>query len=322
MKKEGMPMADFHQDTLNPKLSEILDNPKFDYSKERIQQLPKEGLQKLDIVFSSVYKRMSEEEKAAALSGNEEVLSKLRTDEQKILDYYHASEDFKIITRPEDLQGEQPADQNSIVLHKEGGDIISDPDIIDDLYNRGVRSVGLMYNHDNQLGGGASGDKKRGLTVLGKRVVDKMMQSNMIIDISHANRKTADDILERVGDYEKTVATHTAPGEGQRFITKELIRKIAGKGGVVGFTPNKAFFPDFEKFMNNFKEVSDATGSVKNIAVGTDFGGVDAEQLFHQLDEIGKLSRIAEKLSEEGKFSDEEINDIMYGNIARIVNKL
>ncbi len=317
-----MPIADFHQDTLNPQLAEILENPELDHARERNKQLPREGLAKLDLIFSSVYRRLTETEQQAATSGDTSGLEQLRADESALLDFYNASEDFRIITRPEDLHIERTPDAHSVVLHKEGGDIISDPAVVSELYERGVRSVGPLYNHDNQLGGGARGDKRRGLTDLGKRIIDSLMEKGMIIDIAHANRKTAQDILERVRNYEKIAATHTALGSSERMIDEKLLRAIADRGGVVGFTPNQAFFPSLEKFIETFKQASDSAGSAKHVAVGSDFGGVDADQLFTQLDNVGKMSVIAEKLSEEGHFTDDEIRDIMYGNIARIVARL
>ena len=58
------------------------------------------------------------------------------------------------------------------------------------------------------------------------------------------------------------------------------------------------------------------------MAVGTDFGGLDAKYLFSEFDELGKLALIAEKLSEQAGFSDDDIAKIMYGNVERIVRKL
>ena len=124
----------------------------------------------------------------------------------------------------------------------EGGDIITDPDVVEELYARGARSIGPLYSHDNQLSGGAAGDKNRGLTPFGRSIIDRMVEKGMIIDTAHANHKTTLDILERVRQYKKVAATHTALGEKERFLTPELLKEIAARGGVVGFTPAKPFF--------------------------------------------------------------------------------
>jgi len=217
-------------------------------------------------------------------------------------------------------------------LHLENGDIITSPEVVDELYKWGVRSVGLMYNHDNQIGGGAgtSSNKDRGLTSLGKKIVGQLMERGMVIDLAHANQKTADDILEQVENYNKTAVTHTALRNPhmssqinpERLIDKAMLKQIAKKGGVVGFTPTTHFMPSMEAYIDQIKQASDLTGSAKNIAVGSDMGGLNAQDLFKELKEIGQLGIIAEKLSEKANLTDEQIADIMFGNIKRIVDSL
>lgn len=314
--------ADFHQDTINPKLAEILDNPEMSHARERDKQLPKEGLRKVDLVFSSIYRRASKEVKEAVLQGDKHTLAMLRAETAKIIDYYSCTKNFRIIEKYEDLQLEEDYNANNTVLHLEGGDIIDSPTIVDELYKRGVRSIGPLYSHDNLLGGGAGGNENRGLTSFGKKAIDRIVKLGMVIDISHANRRTANDILERVRGYKKAVATHTGLGTTQRTVSPELIKKIAERGGVVGFTPATPFFPTFEKFIDQLKQTSDLVGSTQHLAIGTDFGGLDAIHLFKEFDDIGKIAVIAEQLSERGGLSDEEITQIMYGNVERIVKAI
>jgi membrane dipeptidase len=320
-KMEGLKVADFHQDALNPRLAEILSNPELAYAKDRARQLPRKGLLELDLIFASIYRRINSELKAAALAGNKDTQDFIKQDLFKIIDYYRGTDDFRIIENPGDLKLPKENKTNA-VLHLEGGDIITDENVIEELYARGVRSIGPVYSHDNQIGGGASGDASRGLTPFGIGLIDKMMRKGIIIDIAHANRKTAQDILERVQEYRKIAATHTGFGKKERFITPELLKEIAKRGGVIGFTPAKPFFPTLKDFIEGLKKASDITGSADHLAIGTDFGGIDNRDLYLELDEIGKLSTIAEKLSEDGRFTDEAIAKIMYGNIVRLVNEL
>ena len=313
--------ADFHVDLANPWMAKILSNPELNHAEKRAGQLTPAGLSKVDMIFASVYRRINDEQKAIAKEGDLEKQEAIKQDHFKIIDYYKSTEDFNIIEKPEDLKLDIK-DRINIVLHLECGDIITDPKVVDELYKRGIRSVGPMYNQDYQIGGGAGGDKERGLTPMGKKIIDKMVELGIIIDTSHANRKTAQDILDRVRDYKKAAITHTAFGEKERFITPELLKEISARGGVVGFTPAKPFFPTLTNYIEGLKKASDITGSSENLAIGTDFGGLDAHHLYEELDEIGKLSIVAEKLSEEGKFSDEDIAKIMYGNIERVVKEL
>ena len=247
---ERMRFADFHQDRLNPWLAEILGKPELSHAKERAVQLPKEGLRQVDLIFASVYRRINNEMKQAAREGNTEALQGLQADNEQLIQYYQTTEDFRVIEKPDDIILEPSYDANNVVLHLEGADFVTSPDIVDELYARGVRSIGPLYSHDNLLGGGASGNANRGLTARGKEVVDRMLKHGMIIDLAHANRRTAHDILERVQEYEKIFATHTALGTPQRTVTTTLLKKIAERGGVVGFTPAKVFFPSFQKFID------------------------------------------------------------------------
>ena len=320
---ERMRFADFHMDRLNPFLEEILGNPEFRYAVARKKQIPSEGLNKLDLFFASIYRRATEEIRTGAKSGDENILSSVRREHEKIIDYYNTAANFHVINKPEDLHLEPSGyDANNVVLHLEGGDTISNPDIVDGLYESGVRSVGLLYNHDNLLGGGAKGDTARGITPLGKRVVDRMLEKGMVIDIAHANRRTTNDILERVGDYPKAVATHTALGNAERHLSPELLKKIAAGGGVVGYTAAKPMFSSFSDYINAYRNSRDLLGSADNLAIGSDFGGLDAQDLFSEFDEIGKLSKVAEALSEKANFSDADVEKIMYGNVERIVKQL
>lgn len=319
---ERLRFADLHQDRLNPVLAEVLNNPEFRYAAERRKQFTPQGLRTLDLAFVSLYRRANEEVKDAALHGDEQVLGPVRADYLRIADYYNAVREFRVIERPQDIMLGDDYERNNVVLHLESGDIISSPQVVDELYERGVRSVGPLYSHDNLLGGGAAGSGDRGLTALGKRVIDRMLDKGMVVDIAHANRRTANDILDRVGDYKKVIASHTGIGQQQRFVDVDIIRQIAQRGGVVGFTPSKPFFPSLDAYLSAVRETSERIGNVDVLAVGTDFGGLDAVHLFEDFDEIGKLGYLAERLSVDEKFTDEEVSKIMFGNVERIVKEL
>ncbi|MFZ5390741.1 MAG: dipeptidase, partial [Patescibacteria group bacterium] len=275
---------------------------------------------KIDLVFSSIYRRIDEKLKEKMTEENDEVRQTIRNDYETIINFYHLAEGFKIIEKPEDLDLNQDSKNMDVVLHLEGGDVITKPEDLEELYVRGIRSVGILYNHDNLLGGGARGDKSRGLTSLGFKIVDKIREMNMVIDIAHCNRKTAGQVIDRLDSYNKLAVTHTGLGESERLVDLDLVKKISSAGGVVGLTPVKGFFPNFSKYLDSFKMISDKIGSVKNLAIASDFGGVDSKYLFKEFDDIGKISRIAEGLSSRGGYSDEEIADIMYGNLERLVN--
>ena len=76
------------------------------------------------------------------------------------------------------------------LLGVEGLDYLESIDDIDELYKLGMRSTNIVWNNQNKFGGGAKAPKEAGLTDLGKELVEKLVKTNIAIDLSHANEKT------------------------------------------------------------------------------------------------------------------------------------
>ena len=60
-------------------------------------------------------------------------------------------------------------------------------DRLEVLYGLGLRSAGLVYSNSNQLGSGLAEQSDGGLTALGRRVVERMNDIGMLVDIAHAS---------------------------------------------------------------------------------------------------------------------------------------
>ena len=78
----------------------------------------------------------------------------------------------------------------------EGLDYLEKLEDLDEIYNLGVKSTNIVWNNDNKFGGGAKGDKNRGLTDLGRKLVQKLVDKKIAIDLSHSSKKTFYDIIE------------------------------------------------------------------------------------------------------------------------------
>ena len=87
----------------------------------------------------------------------------------------------------------------------EGLDYLKDINDIEILYNLGVRSVNIVWNNDNKFGGGAKGNKDRGLTDEGKKLVRKLVDVGIAIDLSHANEKTFYNIVDLLDELPSNV---------------------------------------------------------------------------------------------------------------------
>ena len=77
---------------------------------------------------------------------------------------------------------------------------------VEELYEAGVRFLGLVWNGENELGSGHN-NEKRGLTEFGRRVIRQMEQLSMIVDVSHLNDRGFDQVCE-VGE-RPFIATHS-----------------------------------------------------------------------------------------------------------------
>lgn len=126
----------------------------------------------------------------------------------------------------------------SIALGIENGYAIgNDLSLLDKYYKWGVRYITLCHSKNNDLCDSSTdpdGEEHGGLSEFGKKVVAKMNDLGILIDLSHASDKTVLDVLE----VSKTpvFASHSCASyfnEIPRNIKDELIKKIAQKGGVV-----------------------------------------------------------------------------------------
>lgn len=218
----------------------------------------------------------------------------------------------------------------------EGLDYLEKIEDIDTIYNLGVRSVNIAWNNDNKFGGGAKGEKERGLTDLGQKLVDKLVDKKIAIDLSHANEKTFYDIinlcidLKQKGKNPIVFASHSNVQKlcnVPRNLTDDQIIKIKQLDGVIGIVGVKQFCIKEKSFDNNknkyynayikhIKYVKDSLGGVNNIAVSTDdmtYYGTRYYKNFNVFKQENMRCEV-EKLLFVNGFSRNEIEKILYRN--------
>ena len=108
-------------------------------------------------------------------------------------------------------------------------------DRVDTFYSLGLRSVQVTYNYQNWAGAGCKERTNSGLSEFGVQLVEKLNDTNMLVDCSHANMQTMADTI-RVS---KTpiIVSHTGCASvhtNDRNTTDENLRLLADNGGVVG----------------------------------------------------------------------------------------
>lgn len=233
-------------------------------------------------------------------------------------------DDIKICTDSRQIESAHGARKIAAILSVEGAHPLgSELERLDELYELGVRGIGLTWENSNDFASSAKDEesgKGKGLTPLGRKLVAKMNKLGMIVDVSHAGAKTFSDCIEL--SKAPTIASHScarALCHHYRNLTDDQIRALAAKGGVIGvnFYPKylvkrgSAYVASVIRHIKRFVEV----GGIECAAIGSDFDGVP--KLPIGLEDCGKMQIIALGLTKEG-FSDAGIRKIAADNFLRV----
>jgi membrane dipeptidase len=108
-------------------------------------------------------------------------------------------------------------------------------DRIDILYGLGVRAMGITYSEANALGSGLKEPRDGGLTVLGKRAVERMNRLGMLIDCSHCGDQTTLDVI--AASEKPIILSHIgarALWDSNRLAPDDVLTACAAKGGLIG----------------------------------------------------------------------------------------
>lgn len=207
----------------------------------------------------------------------------------------------------------------SFLLSVEGADSIEKDSVaLETFFNLGVRSIGLTWNYRNGLAGGCA--QEGGLTELGKRVIKKMENLGIALDLAHLNEESFFQALEVS---EKPVfVSHTAcrsVHEHMRNITDEQIKAVAKGGGVVGICGVPKFVGELniKKVVDHFMHAIKVAG-IEHVVIGTDFGAMTDEKLISGFQEVNNLPKLIETLR-KGGLSNEDIEKICHGNLERFL---
>ena len=118
--------------------------------------------------------------------------------------------------------------QNTTAL---GGDL----DRVQTLARLGVRIVQLTYNVRNTVGDGATVADDRGLSAFGSRVVERLQDDGVLVDLSHSSERTCLDALALAR--RPMVISHSgcrAVADHPRNKSDAELRRLAEGGGVIG----------------------------------------------------------------------------------------
>ena len=173
------------------------------------------------------------------------------------------------------------------VLGVEGADFLdSDLELLDIVYQKGVRVLQLVHYGKNSFGSIGLGWKGRipteeehtGLTEDGRRLCRRCNEMGVLLDLSHADERTLAGALD--ASISPIMVSHTGPRSRQqffpRFISDDAMRRVADGGGVIGlwlFRLGNTGTRSLEEFADNLKHCLDLVGA-EHLGIGTDINGV------------------------------------------------
>jgi membrane dipeptidase len=150
------------------------------------------------------------------------------------------SDKVAIAHTPADIESIRKQGKIAAVLDLEGGfDLDGDLGVLRMLHRLGLRSAQLpAHNWANRFADSCCAKEQPvgGLNDRGRAVVREMNRLGMLINVSHASDKTVEQVLETSAA--PVVATHhgmRALNDIPRTMPDHLMRRLAAKGGVVGF---------------------------------------------------------------------------------------
>lgn len=237
---------------------------------------------------------------------------------------------LKNIKNKDDINLKRDNEQINFLMGVEGLKSIEDDiGFLDDLYDYGIRSASLTWNEENKLATGVLGEPNRGLTDLGRKAVKKIEELNMILDVSHSNKKTFWDIVDLTNrpiiashSNSKTICNHV------RNLEDSQIRAIKESGGFIGVNIHKNFVSEIQEeqnisvFINHIDYIVDLIG-INNIGFGFDFCEyLDNESTnIKEIENISHAQKIIQELKNRG-YSRNDIEKISYKNFKNLINKI
>jgi membrane dipeptidase len=218
------------------------------------------------------------------------------------------------------------------------------------LHALGVRIMQLTYQRRNSFGAGCGARIDSGLTGDGKKLVERLNELGVLVDLSHCGHETS---MEAIKLSRKPCAfTHANSRvlcEHPRNKTDREIKALAAKGGVIGVVNYAPFienrdnggFHTIEEYLDVMEYLVKLVGA-DHVGLGLDFTPTwteedykEAQAMYPEIyldyakdeiplqgfEDISKVIKITRGLHTRG-YSEEDINKMLGGNFLRLFKEV
>jgi membrane dipeptidase len=250
-----------------------------------------------------------------------------------LLEQLARSDDVVVAREVADVEAALAGGPLAAILHFEGAEPI-DPELhaLEPLYDRGLRSIGLVWSRANAFAEGvafafpSTPDTGPGLTDAGRRLVADCNRLGIVLDLSHLNERGFWDVADT--SEAPLVASHSNAhvlSENSRNLTDAQIDEVGRSGGLVGITFHAGMLgvdggldasQPLGRVVDHVDHVVERIG-VDHVGFGSDFDGAT---ILTELDDAAGLQRLVEALRERG-YRDAEVEQLAHRNWLRVLRE-
>ena len=327
--REGNKMYDMHYDLLTILYYCCKSHEKFDYLSDYLEQLPKIYCDQ-NIVGGIInfYSDTVEEMKKFDIAEKE--LINIQETFSKSIKLFENMQILGLIS-----------DDFDFLYGLEGCDYLENFDILNELYKDGLRSVTPFYKLKNKYGSGYQGIG--GITPDGSKLIEKIAELNMILDISHANDETFYDTLKIAKSIQENgtdlvvIASHSNVRElcnRPRNLSKNQLLKLQECGGYISLFTNGNFVSlnneqlEHKQRVQNFLKhldyiINEIGFETEKILIASDDMNFHPDQSYHNL-EVFPLDQINTQVSKliTNHYGKEICDKITHRNAYQLFRKI
>jgi membrane dipeptidase len=217
------------------------------------------------------------------------------------------------------------------ILHLEGAEPI-EPDLsnLEDWYERGMRSLGIVWSRPNAFGQGVpfrypgTPDTGPGLTEAGRALVRACNELGVMVDLSHLNESGFLDVAQL--STAPLVATHTAAhalAPIPRNLLDRQLDAVRDSGGIVGAVfdrtmthPRAEIGADthLDVLLDQIEHLTERMG-IEHVALGSDYDGC---MPIAAVGDAGKVQTLLQALAARG-WGEDDLRALAHGNWVRVL---
>lgn len=230
-----------------------------------------------------------------------------------------------------DLERSRRSGSPHFLLSLEGaGPLQADLGRLEILFHLGLRALGLTHNHDNEAAAGCgspgapSPAGRRGLKPFGRRLVARMEELGMVVDVAHLARRAFHQVMGVAT--RPVINSHTACArfvDIERNFDDAQLRELAQTGGLAAVTYVPRFLTpsgpvSSQEVFRHLEHMVEIMG-IEHVALGSDFDGVTA--LPSDLNHPGEVFHLVERMLRAG-WREPDVARVLGGNWLRVLRQV